>query len=172
MRTSGSHVYQYSNRAFDAATPFLGLRYSRLSEEILTKRPLTDIFEIDAVVVDTAYGPQIVPLAPLDRDVRRGESVVFASGPVHGEAKAYDPSASGRIRTVRRDFPVRALDCFGCYNHRSVTPATAVHEWTRQSESSRFIRRYRMYFPASSPVSSAEIPAVDSDVSDSVGRGA
>ncbi|RDI69942.1 ABC transporter ATP-binding protein [Halopelagius longus] len=39
-------------------------------EEVVTRRLLADVFDIDAAVVDTEYGPQIVPLEPLDDDVR------------------------------------------------------------------------------------------------------
>lgn len=112
MCVLAAHTHQYSKRAeqFDAATTFLGLHYPGLPAEIITKRLLASILEIDTTVVDTARGPRIAPLDPLDRDVRRGEWVVFASGAVNGEAEAYDPLASGRIRTVRRYHSVRALD--------------------------------------------------------------
>ncbi|WP_206731717.1 ABC transporter ATP-binding protein [Halorubrum amylolyticum] len=34
-------------------------------EEVITQQLLADVFEIDAAVLDTEYGPQVVPLTPL-----------------------------------------------------------------------------------------------------------
>ncbi|GCF14405.1 ferrichrome ABC transporter ATP-binding protein [Haloarcula mannanilytica] len=37
-------------------------------EEVITKQLLADVFDIKATVIETEYGPQVVPIEPLDDD--------------------------------------------------------------------------------------------------------